>query len=192
MPKKSPRTEAVPSTLLEAVRYFADPDLALAFMVTLRWPDGEVACPTCGSKAVIFLKTRRIWKCGGDHARKQFSVKVGTIMEDSPIALDKWLSAMWLLANCKNGISSYEVARNLDITQKSAWFLLQRIRLAMNAGTLVKLGGPGGGAVEVDETFIGGAARKMNNKQRLKAGIGGKGAFGPYRYTGQGHRDGDA
>lgn len=185
MPKKSPRTEAVPSTLLEAIRYFADPDVALAFMVSLRWPDGEVTCPTCGGKAVMFLKTRRIWKCAEAHTRRQFSVKVGTIMEDSPIALDKWLAAMWLLANCKNGISSYELARDLDITQKSAWFMLQRIRLAMNAGTLVKLGGPGGPEVEVDETFIGGAARKMNAKQRAKAGIGGKGDFGPYKYTGK-------
>src|SRR5689334_16019897 len=113
MPKKAPRKEDVPSTLVEAVRYFADPDRALAFMVQLRWPDGQVICPTCGNKTVSFLTTRRIWKCSGKHTKRQFSVKVGTIMEDSPIPLDKWLCAIWLLANCKNGISSYEVARDL-------------------------------------------------------------------------------
>ena len=185
MPKKAPRTESEPNTLVEAVRYFADPDAALTFMVQLRWPDGEVACPTCGSKAVIFLKTRRIWKCGADHERRQFSVKVGTIMEDSPMGLDKWLSAMWLLANCKNGISSYELARDLDITQKSAWFMLQRIRLAMQNGSVVTLGGPDGGAVEVDETFIGAKARSMNAKQRRKAAEGGRGTSGPYKFAGK-------
>jgi transposase-like protein len=168
MPKKNPRSEAAPANLQEAIRYFADPDIALAYMMTIRWPDGEVSCPTCGSKAVRFIATRRVWQCGGQHPRRQFSVKVGTVMEDSPIGLDKWLCAFWLLANCKNGISSYELARNLDITQKSGWFVLHRVRLAMQEGSLLKIGGSGK-TVEVDETFIGGKARMMNAKQRAKA-----------------------
>jgi transposase-like protein len=157
-----------PKTLLEAVRYFADPDHALTFMVQMRWPDGEIACPTCGSTAVRFLKTRRLWKCGNDHKRRQFSIKVGTVMEDSPIGLDKWLPAIWLIVNCKNGISSYELARGLKITQKSAWFMLHRIRLAMQDGDGGKLGGPGK-TVECDETWIGGKARSMNAARRSKA-----------------------
>ncbi|HLK12448.1 MAG TPA: IS1595 family transposase [Candidatus Binatia bacterium] len=157
-----------PETLLQAVRYFADPDRALAFMAAVRWPDGNVTCPTCGSREVSFLSTRRLWKCKNDHAKRQFSIKVGTIMEDSPIGLDKWLPAIWLITNCKNGISSYEVARGLKITQKSAWFMLHRIRLAMQTGSFEKIGGPGS-TVEVDETYIGGAARSMNRKRRVKA-----------------------
>ena len=119
-----------PQTLVEAIRYFADADAALEFVAQLRWPDG-VACPICESKEVSFLSTRRIWKCKG--CKKQFSVKLGTILEDSPIGLDKWLPALWMLANCKNGISSYELARGLGVTQKTAWFMLHRIRLAMQA-----------------------------------------------------------
>ena len=170
MPKKSPRTEEFPKTLLEAVEYFKDPDRALGYMVQYRWPDGEVTCPYCGSKAVLFLKNQRRWKCGSDHPKRQFSIKVGTVMEDSPIGLDKWLPALWMIVNCKNGISSYEMARDLDITQKSAWFLDHRIRLALQEGSLMKLGGSGK-VVEVDETFIGGAARKMNAKQLAKSRI---------------------
>src|SRR5690348_5262545 len=120
-----------PDTLLEAIRYFSDPDRCLAFMVAMRWPDGQVACPTCGSTAVRFLSTRRLWECKAKHDRKQFSVKVGTIMEDSPIGLDKWLPAIWIITSAKNGVSSHEMARTLGITQKSAWFLMHRIRLAM-------------------------------------------------------------
>ena len=168
MPKKSPRTEAVPSTLQEAATYFADPDVALMYFVTLRWPDGEIKCPTCGSKAVRFIATRRLWRCGGDHPRQQFSVKVGTIMEDSPIGLDKWMLAMWMVTNCKNGVSSYEIARALGITQKSAWFLNHRIRKAMQEDGTLSLGG-NGKIVEVDETFIGGKSRLMNAKQRAKS-----------------------
>jgi len=166
MPKKNPRTEAVPSTLQEAAVYFAQPDVALMYFVALRWPDGEITCPTCGSKAVRFIATRKLWRCGGEkHARQQFSVKVGTIMEDSPIGLDKWMLAMWMVTNCKNGVSSYEMARALGITQKSAWFLDHRIRKAMQGDGTVTLGGSGK-TVEVDETFIGGKARWMNTRQR--------------------------
>jgi transposase-like protein len=166
MPKKTPRTEAAPSTLQEAAEYFADPNVCLAYMVAMRWPDGEIACPTCGSHAVRFIPVRKGWQCGSHHARRTFSVKTGTVMEDSPIPLKKWLLAIWLLVNCKNGISSYEVARDLDVTQKTAWFLLQRCRLALQEGALVKLG-DGGTPVEVDETFIGGKARNMHKRDRL-------------------------
>ena len=171
MPKKNPRIEAVPSTLQEAAVYFSDPIIALMYFVTLRWPDGNVTCPTCGSQAVRFIATRNLWRCGGpNHKRQQFSVKIGTIMEDSPIGLDKWLLAMWMVTNCKNGISSYEMARALGVTQKSAWFLNHRIRKAMQEDGTLALGGSGK-IVEVDETFIGGAARKMNAKQLKRSSL---------------------
>ncbi len=162
-----------PQTLLEAVQLFSDPDRALAFMVSLRWPDGKVSCPNCGSARVTFMKARRLWTCKEGHARRQFSVKVGTVMEDSPIGLDKWLPAFWLIANCKNGISSYELARNLNVTQKTAWFMLHRIRLAMQTGTFRKMSSE----VEADETFIGGRARFMHGdrKARTIRGTGGSG-----------------
>lgn len=153
----------LPSTLIEAVRYFADADLALAFMAELRWPNGPV-CPHCDATEPSFLKTRRIWKCR--ECRKQFSIKVGTIFEDSPLGLDKWLPALWLLANAKNGISSYEIARALGVTQKTAWFMLSRIRLAMQTKTFTsKLGGKGRD-VEVDETFVGGLGKFMHKSKR--------------------------
>ena len=123
---------AVPETLLDAIRYFAEPDVCLSFMVSLRWPNG-VTCPSCGNTENSFLSTRKLWKCKG--CKKQFSVKVGTIFEDSPIGLDKWLPALWMVCNCKNGVSSYEVARALGVTQKTAWFMLHRIRLAMQTET---------------------------------------------------------
>ena len=184
MPKKKPRTETVPNTLAECMAYFADPDVALMFVVTMRWPDGVVACPECGSEAVRFIPRRRGWQCGSHHLRRTFSVKTGTVMEDSPIPLSKWLAAIWLLVNCKNGISSYEVARDLDLTQKSAWFLLHRARLILQEGTLLRIGG-GGRPVEVDETFIGGKARSMNAKQRARAAKDGVGDSGPYKYSGK-------
>lgn len=163
-----------PSTLLEATRYFTDPDVCLSFMVAIRWPDGNVTCPTCGSDNVHFIATRRLWRCNADrHSRRQFSIKVGTIMEDSPLALDKWLPAIWMITNNKNGISSYEVARALGITQKSAWFMMHRIRAAMQRGGFDKLAGE----VKVDETFIGGRARFMHKDKRA-AKIKGTGSMG--------------
>jgi len=119
-----------PRTLQQAILYFADAHNCLNFMVERRWPNG-VECPTCGRKDVRFISTRRMWECKAAHSRKQFSCKVGTIFEDSPIPLDKWLIAIWMIANCKNGVSSYEIGRALGVTQKSAWFMLHRIRLAM-------------------------------------------------------------
>lgn len=155
------KQHADPKTLSDAIRYFADADRALAFVVQLRWPSG-VVCPRCGGESPSYLTTRRIWKCKA--CRQQFSVKVGTIFEDSALGLDKWLPALWMLANCKNGISSYELARALGVTQKTAWFMLHRIRLAMQTRTFQKMGG----TVEVDETFIGGASRFMHKDKRAR------------------------
>jgi transposase-like protein len=132
---------------------------------------------------VLWLAKARVWKCREKHESPKFSAKTGTVMEDSPLPLQKWLPAIWLLVNCKNGISSYELHRALGVTQKTAWFMLHRIRKALNISDSVSLGGPDGGVVEVDETFIGGAARMMNAKQRRKAMVGGKGLFGPHSYT---------
>ncbi len=160
--------KAFPKTLQQAIVYFSDPDTALGCMVAIRWPEG-ITCPRCDSEKHSFVKTRRIWICAG--CKKHFSVKIGTIMEDSPIGLDKWLSAIWLIVNAKNGISSYEIHRSLGITQKSAWFLLHRIRKAMQTGTFNKLIGD----VEVDETFIGGLARNMHESKRKHLGTGGAG-----------------
>lgn len=163
-----------PSTLMEAIRYFADADVCQEFMVTLRWGDGPVLCPNCGRNDVRYISTRRLWECKDKHPKRQFSVKVGTIFEDSPIALDKWLATIWLIANAKNGISSYEVAKAIGVTQKSAWFMLHRIRLAMQSGDF---GGKMSGQVEVDETFIGGLARNMHKDKRAVKikGTGGAG-----------------
>jgi transposase-like protein len=156
--------ETFPKTLLEAVKYFGNPDTALGCMVAIRWPNG-IACPRCESTEHSFVRTRRIWICKG--CKKHFSVKIGTIMEDSPIGLDKWLSAIWLIVNAKNGISSYEIHRAIGITQKSSWFLLHRIRKAMQTGSFTKLAGH----VEVDETYIGGLARNMHRSVRNRKGI---------------------
>lgn len=158
-----------PSNLLEAIRYFSDLDVATDFVAKLRWPNGPV-CPRCGGVEYSYLKTRRLWKC--KECKKQYSVKLGTIFQDSPLGLDKWLPAVWLAANSKNGISSHELARSLGITQKSAWFMLHRIRLAMQTGSFKKLDGE----VEVDETYIGGKARNMHKhvKARKITGTGGK------------------
>jgi transposase-like protein len=153
----------LPSSLLEAIRYFADEDVAVDFVAKLRWPDGPT-CPVCGSREYSYLTTRRLWKCKEKTCRKQYSVKLGTIFGDSPLGLDKWLPAVWLTANSKNGISSHELARALDVTQKSAWFMLHRIRLAMQTGTFDKLGGE----VEVDEAYIGGAAVNMHKHKRAQ------------------------
>lgn len=155
-----------PETLASAIKYFSDADKALQFMVSIRWPDGNVVCPCCQKSNVAFLETRKIWKCRD--TKKQFSVKVGTIFEDSPLGLDKWLPAFWMIVNAKNGISSCELGRALGVTQKTAWFMLHRIRLAMQNGSMDKLSGE----VEADETYIGGKARSMNNAQRSKRGRG--------------------
>jgi transposase-like protein len=160
------KQHAAPNTLTEAIRYFADPDISFAFVVQLRWPNG-VICPRCQSDKPTFLKSRRIWRCTGV-CRKDFSVKVGTIFEDSPLGLDKWLPAMWLIINAKNGISSYELHRAVGVTQKSAWFMLHRIRLAMQNRSVDKKMGGKGKAVEVDETFIGGASRFMHKSKRAR------------------------
>lgn len=156
-----------PRTLQEAIRYFGDPDNALEYMVRLRWPNGKITCPACGRKDVVFLKNRRKWQCKSVHAKRQFSAKVGTIFEDSPIPLDKWLTAVWMLSNCRNGVSSYEVARTIGVTQKTAWFMMHRIRLAMQSIFGGKLGG-GGKQIEVDETFIGAKARNVHLHKRAK------------------------
>jgi transposase-like protein len=165
------RIMSEPKTLQEAVVFYSDPDNCLRKMVSKRWPDG-VVCPTCGATKVSFNAARRTWKCGSHHPRREFSAKVGTIFEDSAIGLDKWLTAMWMIANDKNGISSYEVGRGLGVTQKTAWFMMHRIRLAMQDED----GGKLGGEVEVDETFIGGLARNMHvSKRREKImGTGGR------------------
>jgi transposase-like protein len=153
-----------PRTLMEAVRHFADPDVTLKTVVDLRWPNG-VSCPTCHRTDVRFLATRRLWECKGKHPRKQFSAKVGTIFEDSALPLDKWFVAIWALANCKNGISSYELGRSIGVTQKSAWHMLHRIRLAMKAGSFTKMTGE----CEADESFIGGLSKNMHPHKRAKA-----------------------
>jgi transposase-like protein len=174
----------IPATLLDAIQFFADPDASLAFMVQLRWPDGTVTCPRCKAAETSFLSTRRLWKCKG--CKKQFSAKVGTIFEDSPIPLEKWLPALWLVVNCKNGISSYEVARALGVSQKTAWFMTHRIRLAVQTGTFDKMSGE----VEVDETFIGGKARFMHKGKRAQK-ITGRGPMGKTAVMGLLERHGD-
>ncbi len=129
--------DAFPDSLLEAVNFFANPDTSLAFVARLRWPDGVVKCPRCHEAQATFLSTRRLWKCRA--CKKQFSAKVGTIFEDSPIPLEKWLPALWLVVNCKNGISSYELARALKVSQRAAWFMGHRLRLAVQSGGFGKL-----------------------------------------------------
>ena len=158
----------LPQTLMEAIRYFADRDVAVEFVAKLRWPNGPV-CPSCEGTEHSYLTTRRIWKCKS--CKRQFSVKVGTIFEDSAIPLDKWLASIWLIANSKNGISSHELGRSIGLTQKSAWFVLHRVRLAMQTGTFEQLSGE----VEVDETFVGGKAKFMHRDERARkiSGTGG-------------------
>lgn len=149
-----------PTSLQEAIIYFSNPDNCIDYIAIRRWPDGMVACPICGSEKVSkFNPDRRTWKCGSHHPKREFSVKVGTIYEDSPISLDKWLTVTWMLSNCKNGVSSYEIAKAVKVSQKSAWFMLHRIRLAMQDE---HFGSKLNGEVEADETFIGGKARNMH------------------------------
>ncbi len=151
-------TDRAPKTLREAILFFAAYENCHKAVIAIRWPDGVVRCPTCGSDHVTYLANQRRWKCYEDHPRKQFSLKVGTIFEDSAISLEKWLPALWLLTNCKNGISSYELGRALGVTQKTAWFMLSRLRLALQS----EHGGKMDGTVEADETYIGGKARNMH------------------------------
>jgi len=160
-----------PKTLQEAILYFASPANCREYLVARRWPDG-IICPRCGTKDVLFLEKYNRWHCRAKHDAPQFTLKTGTIMEESPIGLDKWLAAMWQIVNCKNGISSYEVAKAIGVTQKSAWFMDHRIRLALMNGSFEKLSGH----VEADETFIGGKARNMHlsKRQRRITGTGGK------------------
>ena len=154
-----------PKTLLEAVQHFADQDNCIRYLAAKRWPNGIVHCPTCGSERVGFLEKQKRWQCSNRHAKRQFSIKVGTILEDSPIALEKWMPVLWLVANCRNGISSWEIHRDLGVTQKTAWFMLHRVRLAMQDDCK---GGKLSGEIEIDETFIGGKARNMHKSAKAK------------------------
>jgi transposase-like protein len=153
-------------TLQQAIQHFSDPDNCVKYMVEQRWPDGVVVCPTCGRRDVSWLANQRKWQCKSRHAKRQFSAKVGTIFEDSPLGLDKWILATWMITNCKNGVSSYEIARNIGVTQKSAWFMLHRIRLAMKDESPARTMGQAGKPVEVDETFIGGKAKNKHLSAR--------------------------
>lgn len=163
--------ENLPQTLLNAVRYFADPDVCHRYMTRIKWPGGVITCPMCGGDRIGEIATRKMLRC--KDCRKQFSFKVGTLFEDSPLGLDKWFVAVWSVANCKNGISSCELGRALGVSQKTAWFMLHRIREAMKTGTFRKLDG----TVEADETFVGGKAENMHKARREKA-IRGRGTIG--------------
>lgn len=160
-----------PQTLQQAIVYFADKDVAHEYLVNMRWSDG-VICPHCGGSNHSYVTTRKVWRCKS--CKKQFSVKVGTIFEDSPIGLDKWLAAVWMIANAKNGISSLEIHRAIGVTQKTAWFMLHRIRTAMQSGSFEKLTGD----VEADETYIGGKVENMHEWDKLRKGITGRGTVG--------------
>jgi len=151
-------------TLQQAIQHFADSENCRKFMVFVRWPDGTPRCPYCGATKLTWLAKANVYRCYGDHKKQKFSLKVGTVFEDSPIGLDKWLPALWLLCNAKNGISSYELHRALGVTQKTAWFMLHRIRLAMETQTFTKFGGPESAPIEADETFVGGKIRNMHRK----------------------------
>jgi transposase-like protein len=154
-----------PKTLREAILYFADSDNCIRYLAESRWPDG-VVCPTCGRKDAAYVAKRHVWQCKSRHPKCQFSIKVGTIFEDSPISLSKWLAAMWMIANCKNGVSSWEIHRALGVTQKTAWFMLHRVRLVMKDDRTHKFGF--GGPVESDETFIGPNPQKMHKDRKAK------------------------
>jgi transposase-like protein len=160
-----------PNTLQEAITYFSDPDNCLAYLVPRIWPDG-VTCPKCGRTDPVFLENQRRWQCKSVHKKRQFSAKVNTVMEDSPIPLEKWLPAVWALVNDKNGISSWELHRMLGVTQKAAWFMLHRIRAALGDrrfGVRSRFGhSEGGGGVEIDETFVGGRLQNMHKEQKVR------------------------
>jgi transposase-like protein len=154
-----------PKTLQKAIQHFSDEQICIDTVAALRWPNGP-ECPACGHNEHYYLKSQRRWKC--KECYKQFTVKLGTIFEDSPVPLQKWLPALWMLVNCRNGVSSYEIHRSLGVSQKAGWFMLQRLRLALQEKSIMKLGGPEGKHVEVDETFIGGKARNMHKSRRQK------------------------
>jgi transposase-like protein len=156
-----------PETLREAIVHFANEDEAHAFMVAIRWPEGP-QCPFCGTFNVTLLSTRRVFKCKVKSCRKQFTAKRGTIFEDSPLPFGLWFAAAWLISNCKNGVSSYEIARDLDVCQKTAWFMLHRLRRAMKAGSFDK---KLCGIIEADETYIGGKLKNMHKKKREAKGL---------------------
>ncbi len=180
--------EHEPQTLQEAILYFADPKNCREYMVARRWPNG-VECPRCGSKRVVFSGKFNRWQCGSHHERRQFTLKTGTIFEDSPLGLDKWLAAMWMAINCKNGISSYEVAKDLGITQKSAWFMVHRLREVMQGSvTSTKLSGE----VEADETFVGGKVTNMHRKSKRAIRAKNDGNWGKTVVLGLLERDGRA
>jgi transposase-like protein len=163
-----------PTTLQEAIQFFADYENCRQFMIAVRWPDGKVRCPYCDSEKVTHLEKARLYRCYGDHPKQKFSLKIGTVFEDSPIPLEKWLPAVWLLVNCRNGVSSWELHRTLGVTQKSAWFMLHRIRLAMQSNSFKKFGGGENSEVEVDETFVGGKAANMHasKRKRIRQALG--------------------
>ena len=161
--------EFSPKTLQETIQFFSEFENCRLFMTALRWPDGKVRCPRCGSEKVSYLSNPRVYWCAEGHTSPKFSLKVGTVFEDSPIPLSKWLPAVWLLVNDKNGISSWELHRALGVTQKTAWFMLHRIRAALKTGGFVtKLGGENGGPVEVDETFVGGKLINMHKDKKVR------------------------
>lgn len=167
-----------PQTLQQATVYFADPDNCVEFLLSRRWPDGVVKCPICDRVGAKYIPTRRVWQCKSRHKGSQFSIKVGTIFEDSALPLDKWLMAMWMVANCRNGISSHEIARTVGITQKSAWHMLHRIRLGMKDDEVGQLGGRGRkGPIQADETHVGGNPRFMHEKRRIAYSQGDKKAI---------------
>ena len=162
-----------PKTLMQAVTYFADLAVAHQFFVNVRWPDG-VVCPRCGSTGATYNPKHRRFQCNRDHDARQFTVKTGTVMEESPLGLDKWAVAFWLEVNAKNSISSYELHRSIGITQKSAWFMLHRVRLAVQTGSISTMGGNGSAGVEADETFVGGLSKNMHRSKRARlTGTGG-------------------
>lgn len=176
----------LPKTLQAAIKFFSDELLCIQVVASWRWADGQATCPKCDGTNNKFMESRKVWQCKNKECKKQFSVKVGTIFEDSAIGLDKWLTAVWLIVSAKNGISSYEIHRALGVTQKTAWFMLHRIRLVMQSGSLDKLSGD----IECDETFVGGKAKNMHKSKREKV-IKGRGSVGKTAVMGMLERKGN-